>query len=112
MKMSDISLRTRCISFSKVIGSKIKETSNLFSSDGRKLYTVRISQVVKPSTQFYSTNPKCLDDFEDSDTFLPDGSVLLVSEPLNDLSDKWTEVPSGSFVTISGGEVDVKKLNV
>lgn len=81
-------------------------------SDGHKLYTIRVADGVAPNTQFYSSNPKCLDDFEDNDTFLPEGSVLLVSEPLNDLSDKWTEVQDGSFVTIWGGEVAVQGLSI
>ena len=81
-------------------------------SDGKKLYTIRAARGVQTNTQFYSSNPECLDDFEDNNTFLPDRSVLVVSEPLNDLSGKWDEVPDGSFVTIAGGKVDVQKLAI
>lgn len=81
-------------------------------SDGKRLYTIRAADGVDANTQFYSNKPECLDDFEDNDTFLPDGSVLVVSEPLNDLSDKWEEVPAGSFVTIKNGDVDVQALEL
>ena len=80
-------------------------------SDGEKLYTVRTSHNVTPHTQFYSTSPACMQDFTE-DAFLPKNSALVVSEPLNSLSDNWQEVPPGSFVTIAGGVVDVQALNV
>lgn len=70
-------------------------------SDGQSLYTIRFGENVPHiHTQFYSTDSNCLEDFMTDSSSLPETSAMIVSEPLDKLSDKWEEVPKNSFVTI------------
>lgn len=83
------------------------------ASDGETLYTLRYAsgdQVIK--TQFYSTDMSCLKDLRDVCKPLPDGGVILVSEPLDGLSDKWIEVPAQSFVSVRDGKISVESLEI
>jgi predicted glutamine amidotransferase len=77
-------------------------------SDGHKLYTLRFAIGDKPNSQFYSSNPECFTDFDPEATEIPANSTLVVSEPLDRLSDKWTEIPENSFVTIENDKVKVE----
>ncbi|HEY0923702.1 class II glutamine amidotransferase [Rheinheimera pacifica] len=69
-------------------------------SDGHKLYTVRYSHNEAPMTQFVSTDASCLAEFDDSKPRIPSGSTIVVSEPLDNVSDKWTKIDSNTFTTI------------
>lgn len=83
------------------------------ASDGKTLYTLRYAsgdEVIK--TQFYSTDMSCLKDLNNVCTPLPDSGVILVSEPLDGLSDKWIEVPEKSFVSVNNGHVNIETLNI
>lgn len=77
-------------------------------SDGKKLYTLRYAKGEEENSQFYSTNPECFTDFDPEANTIPTGSTLVVSEPLDRLSEKWTEIPKNSFVTIENENVQVE----
>lgn len=79
-------------------------------SDGKKLYILRYSVGESTNSQFYSSNPDCFTDFLPGATEIPAGSTLVVSEPLDRLSDKWKEIPENSFVTIEGTDVKIEKF--
>lgn len=82
-------------------------------SDGTKLYTIRYAAgkgAIK--TQFYSTDMSCVQDIGNICTTLPDGGVIIVSEPLDPLSDKWEMVPENSFVTAENGDVSITPLDI
>ena len=82
-------------------------------SDGKTLYTIRYAsgdEAIK--TQFYSTNMSCVKDLSDTCRTIPEGGVILVSEPLDRLSDKWIEVPENSFLTVKDENVSVQDLNI
>jgi len=80
-------------------------------SDGKTLYTIRYGENVEEvNTQFYSADSRCLEDFASDCTPLPEGSTLVVSEPLDKLSNKWHEVPENSLVTIRNNAVSIDAL--
>ena len=83
------------------------------ASDGQTLYTIRYAsgnEAIK--TQFYSTDMSCMKDLTNACTALPDGGVILVSEPLDGLSGKWVKVPENSFLTAKNGKVSVTPLEI
>jgi len=81
-------------------------------SDGKTLYTIRYgSKGTSVKTQFYSTDMSCTKDLG-VDYSIPQGGVIVVSEPLDRHSNKWTEVPENSFLTIKDGKVSVEKLTI
>lgn len=82
-------------------------------TDGETLYTLRYAAGKEPvKTQFYSTDTTCVEDMAGTCNRLPDGGVIVVSEPLDRSSDKWQEVPENGFTTIKDGEVKVEQLTL
>jgi len=77
-------------------------------SDGETVYTFRYAKGDKPKTQFYSIEPDCARDISHECALLPRNSVVVVSEPLDPLSDQWIVVPENSFTTIRKGQVFVE----
>lgn len=61
-------------------------------------------------SQFYSSAMSCVEDIRGSCAALPDGGVIVVSEPLDQLSDKWVEVPENSFMVVERGRVQIESL--
>ncbi|MBI1301203.1 MAG: class II glutamine amidotransferase [Alphaproteobacteria bacterium] len=82
-------------------------------TDGKTLYTLRYASGLDSNkTQFYSTDTTCVEDMAGTCHKLPDGGVIVVSEPLDRSSDKWVEVPENGFTTIRAGNVKIDKLNI
>ncbi|SEH79563.1 glutamine amidotransferase [Rheinheimera pacifica] len=79
-------------------------------SDGHKLYTLRYSHNEAPMTQFVSTDASCLAEFDDSKPRIPSGSTIVVSEPLDNVSDKWTKIDSNTFTTIYRNNVTTERF--
>ena len=83
------------------------------ASDGERIYTIRYaSGDLQIKSQFYSTDTRCVKDLSDACTALPAGGVIIVSEPLDRLGDKWIEVPENSFVLIESSEVFIQNLTI
>jgi predicted glutamine amidotransferase len=82
-------------------------------SDGKKVYSIRYGSGQTPTkSQFYSTDMSCAEDLGMDGAKLPQGGVVLVSEPLDQQSDKWIEVEQNSFVVIEDGKVEIERLMV
>jgi len=82
-------------------------------SNGKTLYTLRYASGGEEiKSQFYSTDMSCIKDISDACTSLPDGGVIIVSEPLDRLSDKWIEIPENSFTSTENGQVSVQDLDI
>ncbi|MDR6982388.1 glutamine amidotransferase [Rheinheimera pacifica] len=79
-------------------------------SDGNKLYTVRYSHNEAPMTQFVSTDASCLAEFDDSKPRIPSGSTIVVSEPLDNVSEKWTNIDSNTFTTIYRSNIKTERF--
>lgn len=79
-------------------------------SDGEKLYTLRYSYNEAPMTQFVSSNTSCLQEFDEDKPKIPAGSTIIVSEPLDNISDKWTKIPNNSFTTVYHSDVKTEQF--
>jgi len=74
-------------------------------SDGQALYAIRYSTDDKPKTLYYNETRHALDEIIQGQTVI-DGTVLL-SEPVDDCSDYWREVPNASFVEVRNNQVTI-----
>lgn len=79
-------------------------------SDGEKTVLVRYATHGDPFTLYYSTDPEALRDFEERNTLLPEGAVIVASEPLGEVGDAWTPVPPSGFITVKDGRVTHDEL--
>jgi predicted glutamine amidotransferase len=74
-------------------------------SDGRRLFALRYSSDGDSPSLFYSRHPHALRTRSGRDELLPDGGVIVLSEPLDEVSEHWSEVPEGTLLEIEEGEV-------
>ncbi len=74
-------------------------------SDGETLYTLRYAFGEEAKSLFYSTDVDSIQDLNKDTTVKPEASIIVVSEPLDSLSDKWEEVPDNSLGIIKNGKV-------
>ncbi len=79
-------------------------------SDGKQLITIRYALGDKTKSQYYSTESGCVKDFNNKCIAIPEGSVIVVSEPLSELSDQWIEIPDNSFCVIRSGSAHIEKF--
>lgn len=79
-------------------------------SDGEKLYTIRYAANEKTKSQYYSNEEGCIKDINSGCAMIPSNSVIVVSEPLDELGKKWNEVPENSFMTVADGDVHIETL--
>ncbi len=76
-------------------------------SDGRRLFAVRYSTDGKSPTLYHSRHVRALRALDRTYETLPDDAVVVLSEPLDDLTEHWEAVPESSFVTVEGGEARI-----
>lgn len=75
-------------------------------SNGERLYAVRYSTHGRSRTLFYSKSVDSLRELNPRFGSLSTQARAVVSEPLNDLSDYWHEVPEATALIIRAGEVE------
>ena len=74
-------------------------------SNGDTLYALRYSSDDNSKTLYHSTGTHCLREIDGGKATLPDDAILVVSEPLDSLSDHWLLVPERSVLVVRAGEV-------
>ncbi len=82
-------------------------------SDGQKVHTLRYSHNVQSKSQFYSTESGWIYErgtSAPSTNFFPEDNIVIVSEPLDRLDNKWKEVPDNSFTTIFQNDIKVESF--
>lgn len=82
-------------------------------SDGQKLYTLRYASNAKSKTQYYSTQSGWIDDVdceELSGSYFPEENIVIVSEPLDNYDNKWTEIPDNSFATVYRSDIAIERF--
>jgi len=79
-------------------------------SDGERIFSVRWSSDGKSPTMFYGTGSDVWIEQGDVRFTAGNGCVLVLSEPLDEVSDHWREVPENSFVTVENGDVAVARF--
>ena len=71
-------------------------------ADGERLWAVRYSSRGEPRSLFYTTEPEALRQYDSSLGAIPEGGVVVVSEPLEAALD-WQELPPSSLLTAGPG---------
>lgn len=74
-------------------------------SDGKALYTFRYSSTSRAHSQYYATHAECMKEMNADSEDLPNYSVVVVSEPLDQSLENWVEMPVGSFATFHSGSI-------
>ncbi len=74
-------------------------------TDGRTIYALRYSSHRTSKTLFFSRNLRAIHELNGDYEAIPEGAHILVSEPLDDLSDDWQLVPESSFIVMKDGDV-------
>ncbi len=74
-------------------------------SDGRRLVAVRYSSQRRSRTLFLSRSVACFRELHPDLDHFSDDARAIVSEPLNDFSGLWQEIPESTAVIVEAGEV-------
>ncbi|MSP67625.1 MAG: class II glutamine amidotransferase [Alphaproteobacteria bacterium] len=74
------------------------------TTDGETLYGVRYSSDTQSPTLYYTIGGAGHPDDPDGYAIAP-GAVLVLSEPLDDVTERWIEVPEGQLLTVREGHV-------
>lgn len=77
------------------------------TTDGARLWTVRYSSSHQSRTQYHSRHIHALREIHGTYESLPDGAVIVLSEPLDELTEHWEEVPESSLVLVEDGKTKV-----
>jgi glutamine amidotransferase len=83
-------------------------TFSAAATDGERVFAVRYSSDQNSPTLYHSRHMHALCALHDSYETLPDDAVVVLSEPLDDLTDHWDSVPESSFVTVDRGTVTIQ----
>jgi len=75
-------------------------TFSAAAADGRRLIAVRYATGGDSPSLYHSRHVHALRVVDGSYEVLPEGAVVLVSEPLDELSEHWVEVPESSSVSV------------
>ncbi len=81
------------------------------TTDGSRLWTVRYSSNNQSRTQYHSRHIHALRDIHGSYEAIPDGAVILLSEPLDELSEHWEAVPESSLLVVEDGTTTVSSFS-
>lgn len=74
-------------------------------SDGELLYAFRYSSDGTPPSLFHSTSTDALEDLHPSYGGFERGARAIVSEPLDDLTEHWQEIPESTVTIVAPGTV-------
>ena len=73
------------------------------ATDGQTLWAVRYSSHNHSRTLYHSRHIHALCDIDGSYESLPEGALIVLSEPLDEMTDHWEAVPESSLLTVDGG---------
>lgn len=76
------------------------------AANGQSIYAVRYASHGTPRTLFYATDLEILRELDPALGAIPEGSIVVVSEPLGDTV-HWEEVRPGTIIRAGQGGVDI-----
>lgn len=80
------------------------------TTDGSRLWAVRYSSNHQSRSQYFSRHIHALRNIHGSYEPLPEGAVIILSEPLDELTKHWEEVPESSLVVIEHGKATMSSF--
>ncbi len=78
------------------------------ATDGQRLWAVRYSSNHQSPTLYHSRHANALHDLDGSYSPLPSGAVIVLSEPLDEMTDHWDEVPESMLLAVDGAETTLR----
>ena len=76
-------------------------------SDGKRIFALRYSSCRRSRTLYYSRNIHALREVGGHNETLPPDGVIILSEPLDSVSEHWQEVPESTLLTVSSGHIEM-----
>jgi predicted glutamine amidotransferase len=80
------------------------------TTDGRRLWAVRYSSNGHSRTLYHSCHLHALHDIDGTYEPLPDGAVVVVSEPLDEMTAHWEAIPESSTLMVENGATTVTRF--
>jgi len=81
------------------------------TSDGERLWSVRYSSNNESRTEYHSRHIRALHDIDGTYEPLPESAVIVLSEPLDELSEHWEAVPESSTLVVEKGQVTISPFS-
>ncbi len=81
------------------------------TTDGERLWAVRYSSNQQSRTLYHSCHLRALHDIDDTYEVLPSDAIIVVSEPLDDLTKHWEAVPESSMLIVEEGSARVTSFS-
>jgi glutamine amidotransferase len=81
-------------------------------TDGRLIYALRYSSDQQSKSLFYSHDIEAIRELDGSYEEFPEEARLIVSEPLDDLSDNWVEVPESTLIVADRDQIEMVSFRV
>ncbi len=79
-------------------------------SDGKRLLALRYSSCSQSSTLYHSRHLHALREVHGSYETLPEGSAVVLSEPLDELAEHCEAVPESTLIVVDGGRIATQPL--
>ncbi len=76
------------------------------AANGESIYAVRYASRGTPRSLFYATDLEVLQELDPALGAIPEGSIVVVSEPLGETI-HWEEVPAGTIIRAGRGGVEI-----
>jgi glutamine amidotransferase len=77
------------------------------TTDGKRLWAVRYSSNNASRTLYHSRHIHALRELDDTYEALPEGAVIVLSEPLDELKEHWEAVPESSCLVVEDGQATI-----
>jgi glutamine amidotransferase len=81
------------------------------TTDGERLWAVRYSSNNESRTLYHSRHLHALREIDGSYEPLPEGAVIVLSEPLDELTEHWEAVPDSSLLVVENGKTTISPFS-
>jgi glutamine amidotransferase len=76
-------------------------------TDGRRLWAVRYSTGNQSRTLYHSRRLRALREVDETYGTLPEGAVIVLSEPLDELKERWEAMPESTILVVDQGDISL-----